>query len=142
MAAPPASTNRRHKLSYTVKPGGLSPEDHERIFSLAEKGLTCGRIAHKLEKHPATVRWFMYRNGLARPSTKHGMPKGRPNAAGRKAYSPEEDAFIVALRAAGTDLRIIAEQVSERFGHKRSRHGVEVRLVMLAAAGDEPAEAA
>lgn len=124
-------------LSYVVKPGGLSDEDRSRIFALAEKGMKCGPIARKLEKHPATVRWFMYRHGLAQPTRRHAMPVDRPNARGRKGYGPEEDRFLLDLREAGVDLREIAERITARFGHKRSRHGVEVRLTMLATVEDD-----
>jgi len=130
------------RLSYTVRPGGLSEADHERIFALAGKGLTCGPIAQRIEKHPATVRWFMYRNGLAQPGQRHAKPADKADARGRKGYSAEEDAHLLALRAAGTDLRVIAENMTERFGHPRSRHGVEVRLTMLAARDDDAGEAA
>ena len=125
--------------SHTVKPGGLSEADRARIFELAERGLKPGPIARRIEKHPATVRWFMYRNGLAQPTRqRNAMPKDRPNSAGRKGYTAEEDAFILGLRCQGVDLRVIAERATERFGHKRTRHGVEVRLVMLAACEDAP----
>ncbi|GEP12283.1 hypothetical protein [Methylobacterium gnaphalii] len=131
------------KLSYAVKPGGLSAADHDQIFTLAEAGMKCGRIARKLLKHPATVRWFMYRNGLIEPSRRQtAMPIDRPNSAGRKGYCPAEDAFISRLRTEGVPLTEIAKRTTERFGHPRSRHGVEVRLVMLAARDDEATEAA
>lgn len=124
------------RLSYAVKPGGLSEEDHARIVALAEKGMKPGVIARKLEKHPATVRWFLYRHGLVKPTRRHSMPVDRPNGSGRKAYGPEEDRFILELREAGADLRRIAERATEAFGHPRSRHGIEVRLIMLATLDD------
>lgn len=140
MVATPTSERRRQKLSYTVKPGGLSEADHARIFEMAERGLKSGPIARALEKHPATVRWFMYRNGLATVARRHSVPTDKPNANGRKGYSPAEDAFIEELRADGVDLRVIAERATAEFGHKRSRHGIECRLVMLASS--DVAEAA
>ncbi len=131
------------KLSYAVKPGGLSEADHAQIFALADQGLKCGPIARRLEKHPATVRWFMYRNGLVQPSTRPGaMPTDRPNSAGRKGYTPAEDAFITGLRVEGVELGEIARRATDQFGHPRSRHGVEVRLTMLAARDDDASEAA
>ncbi|WP_375454817.1 hypothetical protein [uncultured Methylobacterium sp.] len=123
-------------LSYAVKPGGLSEQDHERIVALAEKGVKSSAIARKLEKHPATVRWFLYRLGLVQPTRRHSIPVDRPNGSGRKGYGPDEDRFILGLREAGVDLREIAQRVTEQFGHPRSRHGVEVRLIMLAALDD------
>jgi IS30 family transposase len=129
-------------LSYTVRPGGLSEADREQIFALADKGMKCGPIARRIEKHPATVRWFMYRNGLAQPVRRKSIPTAHPDARGRKGYSPEEDAALLEMRSAGIDLRVIAERMTERFGHRRTRHGVEVRLIMLAASDDDLGEAA
>ena len=120
-------------LSYPVKPGGLSDRDREAIFEMAERGLTCGPIARRLSKHPATVRWFMFRNGLVAPSRRSSMPTDHPNRANRKGYAPDEDAFILALRLQSIGLSEIARLATLRFGHPRSAHGISVRLVMLAA---------
>lgn len=129
-------------LSYAVRPGGLSDDDREKIFALAERGMKCGPIARRIEKHPATVRWFMYRNGLAQPARRKSMPSAHPDARGRKGYTAEEDAALLEMRSAGLDLRVIADRLTERFNHRRTRHGVEVRLVMLAASEDDLGEAA
>ena len=139
MVAPQTPKPRRDKLSYTVEPGGLSDAHHARIFEMAERGLKSGPIARAILKHPATVRWFMFRNGLAKVAVRHAMPTDKPNARGRKGYTAAEDAFIVALRADGVDLRVIAARATAEFGHPRSRHGIEVRLVMLASSDEAEA---
>lgn len=130
-------------ITHIVRPGGLSEADREQIFALAEKGLKSGPIARWLEKHPATVRWFMYRHGLVQPILgRQSMPSDRPNAAGRKGYTAEEDAHLLALRVEGLGPTVIARRMTARFGHPRSMHGVSVRLTMLAAREDDAEEAA
>jgi len=119
------------RLRYEVEPGGLSVQDRERIFELAERGWTAGRIGSTLRKHPSTVRWFMYRSGLATPNY------GRlPSVRGTrivKPFTPEEDAFISGLRTTGYAVRNIAWAATKKFGHPRSPHTVACRLVMIAA---------
>ncbi len=131
------------KSSYAILPGGLSEADHDKIFALAEKGVKPSSIARRIQKHPATVRWFMYRNGLASPRpASNNAPADRSDARGRKVYSAQEDAFIWRLRVAGTELAEIARRTTERFGHPRTRHSVEVRLVMLSARETPPEDVA
>lgn len=123
------------KLKYTVLPGGLSVSDHERIHELAGRGWKSSRIAREIEKHPATVQWFMYRSGLKAPAygrTKSSFRNGREV----KPFSPEEDAFITALRLQNYGPKKIADLATNRFGHPRSNHTIACRLVMLAARED------
>jgi len=120
------------KLKYDVRPGGLAEEDHQRIFDLAARGWKPTRIAREIEKHPATVYWFMIRNSLATPGAtkfKTYIRNGKPVVP----YSPEEDAFIVALRVQDYSLAEIARLAASRFGTNRKMHSVQVRLIMLAA---------
>lgn len=123
------------KLNHDVLPGGLSEECQARIFELAERGWAASRIARDLRKHPSTVQWFMYRSGLKAPEYRKTEPYYR---GGRLVvpFSPEEDAFIVALRVQDYSPRKIAELASKRFGHDRNNHTVRCRLVMLAARED------
>lgn len=120
-------------LSHQVLPGGLSTDDHARIFDLAEnRGWKAHRIARTLQKHPATVQWFMYRQGLAAPvyhGTKPYMRGGRLVVP----FTPEEDAFIEALRVQDFGFSKIADLTNKRFGLDRSFHTIHCRLVMLAA---------
>ena len=126
-------------LTHPVRPGGLAPEDHERIFALAERGWKSTRIAREIEKHPSTVQWFMYRHGLKAPLYRRD-PLKPVTRGGRivKPFPPEEDAFITALRVQGFGPRKIAELATKRFGHPRNHHTIACRLVMLAAREDVP----
>lgn len=127
------------KLSHEVLPGGLSEEDHDKIFELASHGLKARAIARKLRKHPSTVAWFMYRTGLKVPryASRAFMRCGRLV----KPFTPEEDAFIVARRLEGLGPTAIARMATERFGHPRNMWTIANRLTMLAAR-DEVLEAA
>ncbi|RWO37275.1 MAG: hypothetical protein EOS11_28730 [Mesorhizobium sp.] len=121
-----------NRLSYTVKPGGLSASDHERIHELAARGWKSSRIAREIEKHPATVQWFMYRSGLKAPEYRNGEPYVR-NGRTVTPFSPREDEFIESLRADGIGHREIAKRVNAMFATERSCHTIQCRLIMLAA---------
>lgn len=119
-------------VKHPIRPGGLSKFDHEMIFSLAARGWKSGRIALSIEKHPSTVQWFMYRHGLKAPNYRDTKPFLR-NGRMVVPFTPDEDAFITALRVQGFGSRKIAELTTKRFGNQRSHHTVASRLVMLAA---------
>lgn len=119
------------KLPHPVRPGGLSKFDHEMIVTLARRGWKPGRIALTIEKHPATVRWFMYRHGLTAPA--YGKPSYSRGGREVRPFTPDEDAFITALRVQDYGPTKIADLATKRFGHKRSGHTIACRLVMLAA---------
>lgn len=123
------------KLNHPVRPGGLSKLDHDKIFALAARGWKSSRIAAALEKHPSTVQWFMYRNGLKAPEYRSSKPYIR-NGRLVAPFSPEEDAYIVALRVQGFGPLKISELATKRFGNVRNFHTVACRLVMLAARED------
>jgi hypothetical protein len=120
------------KVTHHVRPGGLSKQDHEYIEELAGRGWKATRIARCIEKHPCTVQWYMYRSGLAAPKYRDQEPYMR---GGRLVvpFTPEEDAFIEALRVQGYGLKKIADVASKRYGAQRSPHVINCRLIMLAA---------
>jgi hypothetical protein len=119
-------------VRWTVIPGGLSDEHRATIERLAERGWKANRIARDLQKHPATVQWYMYRAGLAAPQYGNQKPYMRGDRL-VVPFSPEEDAFIEQLRVEGVPTRQIAVRTKQKFGNDRSFHTIECRLVMLAA---------
>jgi IS30 family transposase len=119
-------------LTYAVEPGGLSASDHERIHELHERGWKSTRIARALRKHPSTVQWFMYRNGLKAPEYRDAKPYTR-NGRQVVPFSPDEDLFIEAKRTEGIGPRAIAKAADREFGTNRNHHTIACRLVMLAA---------
>lgn len=119
------------KANYPIIPGGLSDDDRDRIHELFEEGLGPNRIARKLQKHPSTVSWFMYRQGLVRGEGGPGrayMRNGRPV----RPFTAEEDAKMLALRLEGMGIR----QITRALGTNRRPESVSIRLAMLAARED------
>lgn len=120
-------------FTHSVLPGGLSEQDHDRIHELAERGWKPSRIARQINKNPGTVYWFMLRQGLVAPKPAHNREPYERNGRMVYPYSPEEDAYIEALRVQDFAFRDIANLASKRFGKARTAHGIFVRLTMLAA---------
>jgi hypothetical protein len=117
----------------------MTAEEKAEIERLAVvmKNVTPGKIAARLQRHPATVKWYMLCNGLIeRPALYATKPYMR---GGKMIYpfSPEQDALIEQLRAQGKVHREIAEELTKRFGIKRTAHGVQVRLVQISAAPEQ-----
>jgi hypothetical protein len=126
-------------LYTSVRRGRLSEDEIAEIYRLGSRKWGAGRIALKLNRHPATVHWWLYRFG-------HAQPVRRTKAYVRGGvmvtpFSEAEDALLLQLRRDGLKCRAIAARLSEAFGRRRKTHSVEVRLVMLAGA-DECAECA
>ena len=121
------------KLNYEIIRGRLSSADQKYIEDRAESGQKAGRIARALKRHPATVQWFMYRSGLMAPKKGSRLKPYMRNGTLVVPFSPEEDAFIEALRVQDFGFRKIADLTSKRFANRRSGHAVQMRLTMLAA---------
>lgn len=132
------------KRSYSrpdVIRGRLTDAEKERIEALVfEHGDNPPRlrdIAKKLNRHPATVTWFMLTNGLLtrKPRTIAAPYVGRDGIT-RYPWSDEQDAVLLELRTAGLKPVEIAPRLAQRFGIPRNEHSCRVRLVMLAATED------
>jgi hypothetical protein len=93
-------------------------------------------IARRIERHPATVKWHMLRNGLLTQQPGYLKTPYSINGVVRTPWSPEQDARLVELRVAGKSYREIAEILSAEFAITRKLHSCQVRDVMLAAAPD------
>lgn len=121
-------------IKWTVRPGGLSAEDHQTIRDLAERGWSHSRIARRLEKHPSTVGWFMVSRGLkeCRAKTTERKPFYRGDGVLVSPFTPDQDAFIEALRTQNYTVTEIARIANERFGTRRAPNTILQRLVMLA----------
>jgi hypothetical protein len=121
-------------VKWTVRPGGLSNADHKMIRELADRGWNSNRIAQRIEKHPATVAWFMYSRGL-KERTRQPTPRKpytRADGVLVSPFTPDEDAFIEALRVQQYKFVEIARLANARFGTKRPHNSIQMRLVMLA----------
>lgn len=113
--------------------GRLSEADRDRIFELAEKKFSAGRIAQLIKRHQSTVLWFMYCNGLQapRPNTKP-ITYTRGDGVVVHRFTDEEDVFIESLRTQGMRPDDIAARAAARFGTMRKHHSIRCRLKMLA----------
>lgn len=108
----------------------------ERLATTMSKP-TAGKIAHRINRHPATVKWFMLTRGLV-----DRKPGRAPHAYVRNGktihpYTEEHDAFIEAKRVDGLPFKVIAAELTEAFGLHRTGHSVQVRLVQLTATPDQ-----
>ena len=110
--------------------GRLSDAERLQIQQLAARGLTAGQIAQRLERHPATINFYMVTHGLRAP-----VDRTRAYARGTSAvrtFSADEDAFITVLRCQSYKYREIAAVCAQRFGHRRTPAVIGIRLRMLA----------
>src|SRR5689334_21512613 len=117
------------RVPNNIKRGLLTPTEKEQIVELAERGWSSGRIAGRLNRHPATVSYAMHRLGV-RTLVRRDFSYVRKGVV-VKSFSAEEDALVLELRTRGLPTTKIAPIVSERFGHRRSAHTIGVRLVLL-----------
>lgn len=111
----------------------MTEADHRRIDELAARTFSCGRIAQAIGRHPSTVKWYMYCNGLAAPKKLNKPKTYVRNGVRVHRYTDEEDVFIESLRVRGLDAAEIANAAASRFGTERKHHSIRCRLKMLAA---------
>lgn len=118
-----------------INRGRMSTDDHRLIEQLAAnlKNPKPGIIARRINRHPATVNWYMLTHGLL-PERKVGRA-ARPYVRNGKTvhpYAVAHDRFILALRVERLSLKEIAKRVTKKFGFERSHHSVDIRLKQLA----------
>lgn len=123
------------KPSPDIRRGRMTDEDKAKIVELSEsmKKPTPGKIARAINRHPATVNWFMLTRGLLERKPRHAPRQYTRNGQTIYPYNEEQDLRIEALRVEGKPFREIAEIVTAEFGFKRTAHSVQVRLVQLTA---------
>ena len=130
-----------------IKRGRMSPEECRLIEDWCTKlsKPTPSGIARRMNRHPATVAWYMIRHGLIERSISYRDPirarDGKPRQ--RVPYGLREDRRLLDLRRSGLGYKEIAEKLTAEFGIPRNRHSVQVRAVMLAAydGGEESLDA-
>lgn len=127
----------RHKDRMALrKRGKMTSEDKAEIERLATsmKAPTPGKIAAMVNRHPATVNWYMLTRGLITRKP-HRAPRAyMRNGKTIYPYTEEHDARIEALRVEGKVYREIGEIVTREFGIERNAHSVQVRIIQLSAA--------
>lgn len=117
----------------------MSAEERKQIDELAARMVkpSAGKIAQKLQRHPATVKWYMLRNGLIERSPGHASKPYMRNGAMVYPYAPEHDRRLIELRTdkpgrSRLTYREIGEILTREFSIKRDAHSVQVRMTQLA----------
>ncbi|WP_420133980.1 hypothetical protein [Rhodopseudomonas sp.] len=118
-----------------IKRGRMTTADKAEIERLAAKMAkpTPGKIAAKINRHPATVNWFMLTPGLIEQKVGRAPRVYERNGKKIYPYAPEHDALLERLRCEGKSHREIAEVVTAKFGIHRTGHSVQVRIIQLSA---------
>lgn len=122
-----------------IRRGRMTADDKDKIIELAEtmKNPKPGVIAARINRHPATVNWFMLTRGLIERKAGHARQAYKRNGKTIYPYSTEQDTRLEQLRVENKPFREIAEILTNEFGFKRTAHSVQVRLVQLTASPDE-----
>lgn len=126
-------------INHSIIRGRMSESDKAEIERLATtmKKPTPGKIARSINRHPATVNWYMLTRGLIERVPGRAARPYQRNGVTVHPYSTAHDAFIEGRRSEGKSFREIAALVTAEFGISRNLHSVQVRLVQLAAAPDD-----
>lgn len=128
-----------------IKRGPMTDAERAEIDRLAQtlKNPKPGEVARRLNRHVATVCWYMMNKGyLRRRLIYSNTPPYKRRGRTVYRYTEPEDRRIIALRIEGMDARQIAEIVSSEFGRPRTGHSIDVRLKILAAYENSPEEIA
>ncbi len=115
--------------------GPLAPAETDLLSTLVDRGMTCGAIALRMNRHRSTIIHAIARLGLRAPRRRafDYVRDGRRVVS----FGAEEDTFIRVLRMQGYRLCVISRVVEKRYGHKRSANAISIRLAQLAAAEEE-----
>jgi IS30 family transposase len=104
-------------------------------LSLTMAKPTPAKIAHRLNRHPATVNWHMISHGLVERPVRYGKKSfRRRDGIEVNSYTPPQDKRLMELRTRGTSFPVIAATLTAEFGIQRNEHSVRIRCIMLAAA--------
>jgi IS30 family transposase len=115
----------------SIKRGRLTEIEETAIAAFAEKGWSAGKIALRLNRHPGTINFALHRLGLKTP-VERIFNYTRASGSEVRSFSPDEDAFIEALRCQDFKLQQIADLAAKRTGHRRTAATIGIRLKMLA----------
>ncbi len=126
-------------MNHSIIRGKMTDADRAEIERLASTMAkpTPGKIARKINRHVATVNWYMFSHGLIERKPGRAARVYQRNGKAVHPYTEAHDAFIESLRSQGKKFREIAELVTAKFGIERNQHSVQVRIVQLSAAPDD-----
>lgn len=128
-------------VTHTIIRGKMPPEAHAEIERLATTMAkpTPGKIARAINRHPATVKWYMLTHGLINERPGRLAQAYSRNGQTIYPYTEAQDIRLLEITAGNPQAsrRVIAEMMTAEFGIPRNSHSVSVRLVLLAAAPDD-----
>lgn len=113
-----------------IRSGRLSSTERAEIERLAERGLSAGQIAQRMNRRAGTVNFAMTAMGLRTPVSRTFSYTRRGREI--RSFSPDEDALIEVLRCQHYTCTKIAEVCSNRFGHLRTPATISIRLRAIA----------
>lgn len=122
-----------------AKRGRLLPEERLEIERLAGelKNPKPWTIAKMMNRHPATINWYMLTHGLIeRPAGGRARKVYERNGQTIHPYSRQHDVAIETMRIANKTYQEIADTITAEFGITRSAHSVQVRMQLLAAVAE------
>lgn len=121
-----------------IKRGRMSIEEKKNVETVINsmRQPTPGKVARRVNRHPATINWYMLTHGHIERKCGHAPRPYCRNGKMIYPYTAEQDARIEQLRTEGKSFREIAETLTIEFGIERSAHSIQVRLVQLTVAPD------
>lgn len=127
-----------------IRRGPMSADERREIERLAGtlSRPTPSAISRRLNRHVATVTWYMLTRGLLQRQPRPGphRPYLKKDGTQVNPWTPDQDRRLTELSIQGHNYRQTAEILTQEFGIPRNAHKVQVRAVLLAAAPDaEPA---
>jgi hypothetical protein len=113
-----------------IRLGRLSTTERSEIERLAQRGLTAGQIAQRMQRHAGAVNFAMTTMGLRSQVARTFAYTRRGREV--RSFSPDEDALIEALRCQQYTFTKIADVCGKRFGHPCTPATICIRLRALA----------
>lgn len=105
----------------------FTPEQHEQMAEMREKGRTYGQIALAFGCSESTAYWICLKYGADRPGSQPLEPRARGpevvqrNGRAVRRYSAEEDAQLLALASEGKGDSEIGKLIGRRPNSVRAR---------------------
>jgi glycerophosphoryl diester phosphodiesterase len=135
------SDTSRHPKYPDIRRGRLTDAEKARIDEIAgaSKDPKPAFVARRLNRHPATVKWYMLTHGLYSkpPRRLRILKRVRADGVELHSWTQRQDDRLIDLRVEGRGYPECARILTAEFGIPRNPHSCRVRDVMLAAADDE-----
>lgn len=124
-----------------VKRGRMNQAERDEIDRVIAnmKNPTPGKVAVRVNRHPATINWYMLSHGMLSRKKLQRCRAYIRNGVRVEPYLDDHDARMLQLRESGMSMTKIAARLTEEFHIPRTYGSVKVRLTILASLEDEAA---